>query len=94
MRQDLSYAARGLARAPVFTLATTVTLAVGVGATSAVYLLMQRTVMAELPVSDPERLVRIDSDRGADGINQNLSYPLFAMIRNQARSFEGVVVIV
>jgi putative ABC transport system permease protein len=56
---DLSFALRQLNRAPAFTAVTAVTLALGIGANSAIFALVDATVLRPLPFSDPGRLVLI-----------------------------------
>jgi macrolide transport system ATP-binding/permease protein len=55
--QDLRYAARMILRNPGFTLVATLTLALGIGANTAIYSLMESILLRSLPVSDPESLV-------------------------------------
>lgn len=88
---DLRYGARGLARTPVFTIAITLTLALGIGATSVMYVLMQRTVLASLPVREPQQLVFMVTDRGTDGTNSNQSYAVFTALRNEVKSVDNVM---
>ena len=59
MRGDLSYAIRSLARSPGFTVAATLTLAVGIGATTAIYSVVDGVLLRPLPFADPDRLVSI-----------------------------------
>jgi predicted permease len=56
---DFRYALRQLRRAPGFTLTAMVTLALGLGATSAVYVVIQSVLLSPLPYSDPDRLVGV-----------------------------------
>src|SRR5262245_46214629 len=57
--QDLRYAIRGLARAPVFTAAVTLTLALGIGANTALFGTANALFVRKLPVRDPDSLVRL-----------------------------------
>ena len=57
--QDLRYALRGFARNPVFTIAVIATLAVGVGATTAVFSVVDRILFRSLPYANDDRLVSI-----------------------------------
>src|ERR1700719_613040 len=58
--QDLRYAARSLRRTPGFTAATLLSLALGIGDTSAIYTLVDQVILHALPIRDPGRLVLVD----------------------------------
>src|SRR5215471_7665398 len=57
--QDIRYALRQLRNAPVFTLTAVLTLALGIGANSAVFTLVHEVLLKSLPVTDPGRLYRV-----------------------------------
>ena len=57
--QDVRYALRLLRKAPGFTLAAVLTLALGIGATTAIFTLLQQVMLQSLPVSRPDQLWRI-----------------------------------
>ena len=58
--QDLRYAARKLLRAPGFTIVAVSTLALAIGATTAVYSIVDGVVLKPLPFFRPDRLVRVE----------------------------------
>ena len=60
MIRDLRYALRGLLRSPGFALAAILTLALGIGATTAIYSLVDQVILHALLVREPERLVLVD----------------------------------
>jgi putative ABC transport system permease protein len=59
LRGDLIFAARQLKHSPAFTLVATLTLALGIGANSAIFALVDATLLRPLPYREPERLVSI-----------------------------------
>jgi predicted permease len=60
---DLAHAGRSTLRSPVFSLCTALTVGLGVGATVSIYAVTHATLLRDLPVSEPERLVRFAEDR-------------------------------
>ena len=72
--QDLKYAARSLSKTPTFTLVAVLSLALGIGATTTVFSLIDSMLLRPLPVPHPERLVTLEQ-LSTDGVRQyNLSY--------------------
>src|ERR1700759_3591982 len=58
LRQDLAYALRQMRLSPVFTLTAMLTLALGIGATTAIFSLIHTVMLKSLPVTDPASLYR------------------------------------
>jgi predicted permease len=80
---DLRYAARALRRSPVFTLVAVSCLALGIGANTAIFTLIDATLLRMLPVADPERLVAL-SNRTAERVSTGFSHPQFEYLRQHA----------
>ena len=89
--QDLRFAARILQKQPGFTLVAIVTLAVGIGANTAIFSLVNSILLRPLPYRDPDRLVRmIQSSPKLQLPTWGVSQADFAAYRDQNRSFESV----
>lgn len=72
--QDLRYALRGFRRSPVFTISVLLTLALGIGATTAVFSVVDRILFRPLPYADPSRIVSV-------GLVHSLEHQEFQMGR-------------
>jgi predicted permease len=93
---DLRFSVRSLLRSPSFTVTALLSLALGIGATTAIYSLTDQVILHALPVREPERLVLIDRNGeqatvNAFGTYNLLSYPLCRDLNAQKRFFEGVL---
>jgi len=84
--QDVSHGVRMLVGRPGFTLLAAGTLALGIGATTAVYAVVDGVLLRSLPYPEPDRLVFVTAT-ARDG-RQNFSPPDFVELREQSRSFE------
>lgn len=95
--KDVWYALRGLLRAPGFTLAALVTLALGIGANAAVYQLFDAVLLRSLPVRNPQELVIVEPDDAAGIARRNasiyspLSNPVWEQLRDRQDVFRGVM---
>src|SRR5262245_7858078 len=89
LEQDVTYGLRVLARAPAFAAAAIVTLALGIGANSAIFTLVDAVLLRPLPFADADRLRWIrGSFSGGDG--GRVSPPDFRDYRDRTRSFTGM----
>jgi predicted permease len=88
--QDVRYALRWLGRNPIFTLAIITTLSLGIGATTAVFSVVDSVLLRPLPYPNSERIVRIWNTFSPRGMNEiPLSEPEFLEYR-QSQSFAHV----
>jgi putative ABC transport system permease protein len=88
--QDVRYGMRLLRRTPAYTAIAVGTLALGIGANTAIFTLVDAVLLKSLPVDAPEQLVVIDRVTRRGEI-QNASYPLFERLREQDAIFAGVL---
>jgi putative ABC transport system permease protein len=89
LMQDVRYAVRVLRRQPRFLAAALATLALGIGANTAVFSLVDAMLLKPLPFADAERLVVLHSSRPSQGMGRiPLSYLNFVDVRQRAQSFE------
>ena len=92
---DLRFSARSFLRNPAFTITAVLSLALGIGATTAIYSLVDQVVLHALPVHEPQRLVLIDWEGDplccGFGTWNLMSYPICRDLQQQDRFFEGVL---
>jgi len=100
--QDLRFALRQLRKSPGFTLTAVITLALGIGANTAIFTLVQGIMLRSLPVADPSHLYRIgDTDNccieggyvGDDGDFDIFSLDLFEHLKKSAPEFEQLAAV-
>ena len=87
--QDLVYAARRLRHEPAFVAAAVLTLAVGIGANTAIFSVVDAVLLRPLPYSDPDRLVAL-WERAENGGESHVSPPNFVDWYEQSSSFNGM----
>jgi predicted permease len=89
LARDLRVATRGLGRSPAFTAIAVVTLALGIGATTALFSVVNGIFLRPLPYPNAERLMQALSI-SEGGFQGTFSYPDFEDLRDQNRTFEGL----
>ncbi|HTX34811.1 MAG TPA: ABC transporter permease [Bryobacteraceae bacterium] len=91
--QDLRYSLRTLRRSPVFLAVAVLSLALGIGANTAIFTLIHELILQPLPVKDPERLVMLAGrgrHYGGNNGRDKISYPMYYQIRDQNQVFSGM----
>jgi putative ABC transport system permease protein len=91
MINDLKYALRMLLKSPAFTLIAVITLALGIGANSAIFSVVDTVLLRPLPFKNPDQLVMIWGNTTADpNARSTGSFPDFYDYRDQSRSFTAM----
>lgn len=98
--QDLRFSLRQIRRSPGFMITAVLTLALGVGANTAIFSLLDQALLRSLPVRDPEKLVILSatgkawqghsSDHGS-GVEGSFSYPMYRDLRDHSAAFDGLI---
>jgi predicted permease len=89
--QDLRYAFRTMLGNRAFTLVAVLSLALAIGANTAVFSLVDVLMLRDLPVARPNELVEVG--RATQGSLGNLSYPLYERVRDHNTVFDGVIAV-
>ncbi len=97
--QDVRYSVRALGKSPGFLLVAVLTLALGIGANTAIFAVVNAVILRALPVSHPEQLTLLtDPDEAATNVETTehgerriLSYPEFVELRNHNSVFSGLL---
>jgi predicted permease len=91
--QDLRYAFRTLRKAPLFTSVAVLSLALGIGANTAIFTLVNQLILQLLPVRDPDQLVMLTArgqHYGSNTGNNAISYPMYQDFRDKNQVFQGM----
>jgi len=92
--QDLRHGARMLRKSPVFTAAAVLTLTLGIGATTAIFSVVDAVLLRPLPYRDPQRLVSFFEDLGEVGYPRTRVSPsTYLDLKAQTRVFEDVAAV-
>ena len=91
---DLRLAVRGLRRSPLFAIVAILSLALGIGANTAIFTLIDQMLLRKLPVAEPERLVMLYQQGSHNGSNMGIrmhSYPLYQDLQQKAEPLQEVL---
>src|ERR1700704_5248687 len=91
---DLRFALRNLGRSPLFTTVVVASLALGIGANTAIFTLMDQLMLRLLPVRNPEQLVMIwpnGPHMGSNRGTRKTSYPMYQDFQQKAQAFSDVL---
>lgn len=91
LRQDVAYGLRGLRHNPGFSLVVILTLALGIGANTAIFSIVHGVLLRDLPYAEPDRLVMLNQSAPKAGQPQlGFSVPDFTDFRERNRAFESL----
>src|SRR5918992_3901882 len=91
---DLRLAARGLRRSPLFSIVSVLSLALGIGANTAIFSLMDQLLLRKLPVEAPDQLVMLyqqGQNMGSNAGTRMHSYPLYQDLQSKAEPLAEVL---
>jgi predicted permease len=91
--QDVRFGMRMLRKSPGFTATAILTLALGIGANTAIFSMMNTVLLQNLPVRNPGELAMIASMAPKSGEDDSFSYPMYQDIRDKSDAFDGVLAI-
>jgi putative ABC transport system permease protein len=89
--KDLRYGIRMLARTPAFTLVAVLSLALGIGANTTVFSLLDAVMLRSLPIENPERMVNIATLVKGGEPHLDFSYPMYTGLRDGNQTLSGIV---
>ncbi|MBX9604546.1 MAG: ABC transporter permease [Bryobacteraceae bacterium] len=91
MRNDLRYAWRLWLRSPVLLAVAILTIALGIGANTAMFSLVNAVLLRPLPVRNPEQLTLLTSRVAGEGFTNSFSYPMYRDLQSRNDVFDGIL---
>ena len=91
---DLRFSLRAIRRNPLFTSVAVLSLALGIGANTAIFTLMDQLMLRQLPIRDPDQLVMLYQRGAHNGNNMGgrmHSYPIYQDFQKKAEPFSEVL---
>lgn len=91
---DFRFALRTLKRSPLFSIVAILSLALGIGANTAIFTLIDQILLRQLPIREPDRLVMVSQQGSHNGSNMGErmhSYPIYQDFQKKAPPFEEVI---
>ncbi len=91
---DIRFAVRGLLRSPLFAIVATLSLALGIGANTAIFTLIDQVILRKLPIARPDELVMLYQQGAHNGSNMGQrmhSYPMYQQVQKQAEPLGEVL---
>jgi len=91
LTNDLRYGMRAFTRAPAFTTVALLTIALGIGATTAIFSVVNAVILRPLPYPDADRIMQVWMDNRRQGLKEDLhSWPNYADLREQNHVFSAM----
>lgn len=90
MLQDIRFGLRMLVKSPGFTALALATLALGIGANTTIFSIVNSVLLRPLPYENPERIVQLADSTPVRGGQIPISFPKFSLFQQQARSFSAL----
>ena len=94
MRQDIRFAFRQIVRNPGFTIVTALTLALGIGSTTAIFSVVDGVLLRPLPFPEPDELTVVWADWSRQGgpVNEWVNYPNYHDLQERSRTLEAIAI--